>query len=243
MSDIVFRADSITKSFGTRRVLHAATLWARRGAIGALLGRNGSGKSTLLRVAAGLLSADQGVILFDGRGYTRPRLHQLANAGLFHLPERGLLPRTETLRKLLRMVVDRFGTHDRLDGVIELLHIGDLLDRTADTFSGGECRRAEVAVAIVRAPRVLLADEPFMGIAPMDIEIITTALRQLAHNGCAIVASGHEVPALLALADEVVWITAGTTHSLGSPAEARTHWQFRREYLGGISSATGRRRA
>jgi ABC-type multidrug transport system ATPase subunit len=242
VSDIVFRADSITRSFGQRRVLTAATLWARRGSIAALLGRNGCGKSTLLRVAAGLLAADQGVILFDGRVHARPRLHQLANDGLFLLPERGLLPRTDALRTLLRMVADRFGTYNLLDDVIDRLRVGDLLDRTADTFSGGECRRAEVAIALTRAPRVLLADEPFMGIAPKDIDTIASALRQLAQDGCAIVASGHEVEALLELADEVVWMTAGTTHSLGSPAAARAHWQFRHEYLG-RSPQTGRRPA
>jgi ABC-type multidrug transport system ATPase subunit len=241
MSEIVFRADSITRSFGRQRVLTAATLWARRGSVSVLLGRNGSGKTTLFRIAAGLLRADQGVILFDGLAWVRPRLHQLARRGLFLLPERGLLPRNRTVGSLLRMVGERFGTQASVAKVAERLRIGELLDQLPDTLSVGERRRAEVAIAAARAPRVLLADEPFMGIAPSDADIIAAALRDLAANGCAIVASGHEVQEILALADEVAWITAGTTHSLGTAAEARRHWQFQQDYLGGFESrrATG----
>ena len=232
MSEIVFRADSITRSFGQRRVLNAATLWARRARIGALLGRNGSGKTTLMRIAAGLLRADQGVILFDGEALSRPRLHQLARLGLFLLPERGLLPREPTVGALLGIVAEAFGSQARLESVVERLRIGELLEQLPATLSGGEQRRVEVAVATARAPRVLLADEPFMGIAPADAEIIAAALRRLAADGCAIVVSGHEVEQVLDIADEVIWITAGTTHSLGSADEARGHWQFQREYLG-----------
>lgn len=228
----MFRADSITHAFGSRRVLHAATLWARRGAVAALLGRNGSGKSTLFNIAAGRIRADQGIVLFDGRAWPRPRLHRLARAGLFLLPERGLLPRNEAAGAVLRMVADRFDGGARLEDVIGRLHLEPLLDRPPDLLSGGERRRVEVAVACVRQPRVLLADEPFQGIAPLDRELIASAIRTLAEDGCAVVASGHQVETLLQMADEIVWITAGTTHGLGSPAQALGHWQFRREYIG-----------
>jgi ABC-type lipopolysaccharide export system ATPase subunit len=232
VNDIVFRADSITHSFGRRRILNAATLWARQGAISGLLGRNGSGKTTLFRIAAGLLTADQGVVIFDGHAFTRPRLHQLARRGLFLLPERGLLPRVLTLGDVLRIVAERFDNAPDVDAVADRLRITDLLQRTPDSLSGGEMRRAEVAIAAARAPRVLLADEPFMGIAPADADIVATALRELAADGCAIVVSGHEVEDVLAVADEVVWITAGTTHGLGNARQARQHWQFQQEYLG-----------
>ena len=78
----------------------------------------------------------------------------------------------------------------------------------------------------------LLADEPFQGLAPLDAELVGQALRSMARSGCAVIASGHEVPALLEVADEVVWQTAGTTHLLGSPDQARSNHQFVREYLG-----------
>jgi lipopolysaccharide export system ATP-binding protein len=234
--DIVFRADSVRKTFGDRTVLNAATLWARRGRISALLGRNGCGKSTLFRVATGLLRADQGVIFFGGQVTTRPRLHRLGPAGLFFLPERGLMPRNRTVAQLLDAVARRYDGDTAPH--VAALHLEPLLGHTADMLSGGERRRTELALALTRAPDCLLADEPFMGIAPCDSDILATALRRLSAAGCAIVASGHEVTALLDLADEVVWMTAGTTHSLGTPAEARNHWPFGREYLGICSGAS-----
>jgi lipopolysaccharide export system ATP-binding protein len=233
-ADVVLRADSICRSFGDRAVLRSATLLARHSSITLLFGRNGSGKSTLLRVAAGLLQPDQGVVVFNGSVFTRPRLHVLGPAGLFFLPERDLLTRNRTVRQHLDAVTRRFGGSAAAH--VEMLRIGDLLDRMPDALSGGERRRAEVAIALTRRPTCLLADEPLMGIAPTDAELLCAALRQAADAGCAIAVSGHEVPSLLELADEVVWLTSGTTHSLGAPAAARRHWQFRQEYLGSGSA-------
>jgi lipopolysaccharide export system ATP-binding protein len=228
--DIVFRADSICKAYGARVVLRSATLWARSGAVAVLFGRNGSGKSTLLRIAAGLQRPDQGVILLHGRAWPSPRLHALARHGLFYLPERGLLVRNSSVGSHFDAVTRMFGTASTPH--IERLQLGALLDRQPDTLSGGERRRAEVALAMTRGPLLLLADEPFMGIAPRDTELLADAFRQLAATGCAVVITGHEVPSLLDLADEVTWLSAGTTHGLGSAAQARENWQFRREYLG-----------
>lgn len=231
MNDIVFRADSIGKSFGGRAVLKAATLWARAGTVTVVLGRNGSGKSTLFRIAAGLLAPDHGVVLFAGRAHERPRLHRLAADGLFYLPERGLLQRNRTVRAHLDAVGRRFGVHAE-PAALETLRLGDLMDRRPAALSGGERRRAEVALALMRRPVCLLADEPLMGMAPKDVERLAAGFRALAGSGCAVVVSGHEVPALFDLADEIVWLCAGTTHGLGTVAQARQHWQFRQEYLG-----------
>src|SRR5207249_1045546 len=95
------------------------------------------------------------------------------------------------------------------------------LARKASTLATGERRRPEIAVAVMRRPDCLLADEPLLGIAPADAELVSQSLRDLAGRGTAVVVSGHEVPRLLELADELVWQTAGTTHFLGTPQEAR----------------------
>jgi ABC-type branched-subunit amino acid transport system ATPase component len=236
VSGFVLRADSICKAFGGRDVLKSATLWAAAAQLTVLLGRNGCGKSTLLGVGAGVLAADAGVVLFAGRAYARPRLHTLARRGLFYLPERGLLTRNLTVGAHMDAVRRRFGSA-LASGHAALLRLDELLDRKPDTLSGGERRRAEVGLALARRPACLLADEPFMGVAPKDAELLSTAFRALAADGCAVVISGHEVPLLLELAHEVIWLASGTTHSLGSPAQARQHWQFRQEYLGGAPAA------
>ncbi|MGI9181470.1 MAG: MutS-related protein [Longimicrobiaceae bacterium] len=224
-------ADSVGKSYGSRKVLSAASLAVQPGNVTVMLGRNGAGKSTLLKIAAGWIAADHGIVRFRGESYTRPRLHHLAARGLYYLPTHPSLSPAFSVREHLHAVQRRFGIADPVP-TIERLQIAPLLDRTPDTLSGGERRRAEVAVALLRRPLCLLADEPLHGIAPRDMEVIGEALRELARGGCGVVATGHEVPTLLALADQVVWVTAGTSYALGSPAEAARDARFRREYLG-----------
>jgi ABC-type multidrug transport system ATPase subunit len=227
----IFAADSVGKSYGARRVLASASVWATAGAVTVLFGRNGCGKSTLLKIGAGLLGADRGTVHFRGRVYERPRLPRLAAAGLFYLPDAGLLPGRKTLREHMRALEWRFGGGMMADEA-EALGLAELMDRPARQYSGGEMRRAELAVAVARRPVCLLADEPFSGVAPADAERVARVLRRMAARGCALVVTGHEVPELMGLADEVVWMTAGTTHGLGTAAQASANDQFRREYLG-----------
>lgn len=227
----IFAADSIRKDLGGRTVLKAASVWASPGAVTVVFGRNGCGKSTLLKIGAGLMAPDQGVVLFRGQAYLRPRLHRLADAGLFYLPDAGLLsprlPLAEHLRAIQRRFGQALGAADAED-----LGVAPMLDGPVRELSGGEMRRAEVAAAVSRNPVCLLADEPFAGIAPSDQVRIARVLRRLRDRGCALVVTGHEVPEMLDLADEVVWMTAGTTHGLGTATQAAASAQFRREYLG-----------
>lgn len=227
----LFVADSFGKVYGDREVLKAATAWATPGAVTVLFGRNGSGKSTLIRAALGLLRADFGQVRYDGISYLKPRLHRLAREGLMYLPDRGLLSRRRTLRWhhwLLRLQMD----NPPEAGALETVGAEPLLDRAESQSSGGEKRRAEVSLALARNPRCLIADEPLAGIAPGDKEVVSAAIRRLADRGCAVLVTGHDVDALMDLADDVVWVVGGTTHWLGSPASARDHFQFRQEYLG-----------
>ena len=228
---VVLEADGIGRAFGGRRVLTAASVAIHAGRITVLFGRNGCGKSTLLRSMLGFVTPDWGTVRLYGHAIRRPQLHQLARAGVFFVPERELLVRNRTVRAHFAALRRTFGG-TREEEAIGQLRIGDLLDQYPHQLSGGEQRRAEFALAFARTPICLLADEPFQGIAPRDAEVIATALHEMAQNRCAILVTGHEVVALLALADEIVWMVAGTTHRLGTPEQAMRHDQFRREYLG-----------
>ncbi len=227
----LFAADSIGKAFGRRTILKSASVWAWPGRVTALLGRNGCGKSTLLKIGAGVMRADHGVVRYKGRSYEHASLATLARNGLYYLPDRGGIPLDKTLRVIMDVVAAHYGRPASC-AAADALGLTRLLDTPVLELSGGELKRAEVAVAIARAPSCLIADEPLAGISPLDAEQICQAFRRLCVDGCAVIVSGHEVPSLLALADEVVWSTSGTTHALGSSAVAQSHDQFCREYLG-----------
>ena len=227
----IFSADSIGKSFGDRLVLKTASLWAHSGAISVILGRNGCGKSTLFRIAAGLLAADHGVVRFRDLAWTRPSHRKLAQLGLFFLPDRNLLSPRRTLQHHFD-ALQWYHPDAQVDAAVDRLQLRDHLRKLVRQLSGGERRRAEIAVAIARKPACLIADEPLAGISPKDAEEIGEVLYQFARDGHAVLVSGHEVPQLLSVADDVTWMNAGTTVGIGDRLDVRMHDQFQREYLG-----------
>jgi ABC-type multidrug transport system ATPase subunit len=206
-------------------------VWAAPRRVTVVLGRNGSGKSTLLRCAVGLERADEGTVRYAEELHVRPRLWRLAAGGLFYLPDQGLLSRRMAFGAQLALLTGRFGITDG-QAVAERMGAAALMRAYPGQMSGGEKRRCELTLALARRPRCLIADEPLAEVEPKDRGMVASAIRELARSGAAVLVTGHEVEDLLAVADEVIWMTAGTTHGLGSPAEARGHAQFRREYLG-----------
>ncbi|HSA56368.1 MAG TPA: ATP-binding cassette domain-containing protein [Gemmatimonadaceae bacterium] len=224
-------ADSIGKRYGTRWVLRAATLRAVPGQVRALVGRNGAGKSTLLRIAAGLRRADYGIVRCDDTTLLHPRLPALARRGLFMLPDHDLLSNALTVGAHLALAAGTFG-READEAMLDTLGLRDHLGKRPWQLSGGECRRAEVAVALMRRPRYLLADEPLRGIAPIDAELLLRVFSRMADGGCAVVVTGHELGTLLAAVDHVTWCTDGTTYELGPPATAVNDSRFQRHFLG-----------
>jgi len=229
--DRLFIADSMGVSFYGNTVLKSASVWASPGQVTVVMGRNGSGKTTLFRAALGLVSREFGTVKFRSRTFLTPRLHQLSRLGLFYLPDLGLLSRRRTLGWHLSVLRGRFPDEAK-DHSPPSLGVEGLKEKTVWQMSGGEERKAELALAWTRRPSCLLADEPLAGLAPKDQELVSNVIRTMADEGCAVVATGHDVRPLMELADQVIWMVAGTTHGIGSSEDARKHDQFRREYLG-----------
>ncbi len=231
MSAEVLAADCVGKRFGERKVLTSASLRAIAGRWTALMGRNGAGKSTLLKIAAGAVEADSGTVRLDGTMVERPHTALLARRGVFFLADRDLLSPRYTVRRQLELFRSRFPGGD-VDKAAEAAGIAELIDRKPHALSSGERRRAELATAIVRRPRCLLADEPYRNVSPIDADAISRALRSLVAAGCAVVVTGHEATTFLEQVDHVTWCDSGTTTELGLPRDAMRNERFAAGYLG-----------
>jgi ABC-type multidrug transport system ATPase subunit len=227
----VLVADCAAKRFGERWVLHSASLRATSGELRALLGRNGAGKSTLLKIAAGIIRPDAGTVRFRGVAFEKPSLASLAREGLCFVPDHDLLSNAFSIREHFQFAQHANGSDDTTR-VAERLKIDKLLAARPFELSSGERRRAEVGFALLRRPACLLVDEPLRNISPIDAEELLRVLVEMARGGCAVVITGHEVPALMAAADHITWCTSGTTYEMGPGFMARTDERFMRDYLG-----------
>ena len=223
-------AECIGKAYGNRSVLRSAYVHVMRGCISVLVGRNGSGKSTLLNIVSGLLRPDRGTVRYEEIQYARPYLHQLAAKGLFVIPAtRSFLSPSRTVEDHLEAVARHCQSGWR--DTAEELGVTSILDQPTRELSSGERRCVELAVAIIRSPRCLVADEPLRDLSPLATEMVSACLTRLAQQGCGIIISGHELAFLLPLAHEVFWLVNGTTRHVGAPETTLTNWSFRREFL------------
>jgi ABC-type cobalamin/Fe3+-siderophores transport system ATPase subunit len=131
----------------------------------------------------------------------------------------------------MRALADTFGSSG-VDEAMSEMRVESLLDQHVASLSGGERMRVSLALALARAPKVLIVDEPLVRLSPQNQEEVGRCLRALATGGAAVITSGHEARVLLEISDSILWCVDGTTQLLGTPAAAAAHEQFRREYLG-----------
>ncbi len=229
--EYALHAEEIGKSFGHVQVLKTASLWGEAGKVTTLLGLNGVGKTTLIKIAAGVLRADYGVVSVFGDARKNHSLARLARLGLMYLPQEQLVSPGYRVRDHLRALAATFGSAG-VDEAISEMRLEGLWDQKVASLSGGERMRVSLALALARAPKVLLVDEPLVRLSPLHQEAVANSLRTLAARGTAVITSGHEARVLLSISDVILWCVDGTTHHLGTPTEAVAHDRFRRDYLG-----------
>lgn len=228
---VLLEADAISKRFGDRVVLSTASLRARAGIVTGLLGRNGAGKSTLLRCFVGEMTPDQGNLRFDGVALETARRASLAKRGVCFVPDRDLLHPAVSVLTQCRWVAQEMGAMTRANELLDAFGLAHVQAQRPRSLSGGERRRAEVVLALLLAPRVLVLDEPLRGIPPIDAEIILGALREHASRGNAVVITGHELPLLMSSLQAITWCHAGKTREFASVDSAMQDFAFRRDFL------------
>ena len=212
--------------YGPFRALFGITLQVGPAEAVALLGSNGAGKTTVARIASGLLGPSHGTIAIDGTDMTGARIHRFARAGVAHAVEGrsvfATLTVEENLELSFRRLHGRGGVAAGVARAYELFPgLGARRRQTAGTLSGGEQRMLSLARVMVEKPRLLIADELSLGLAPLIVDQLYESLGRLRTEGVALLVIEQQVGHALALADRVAILDHGTIAWTGDSAEAK----------------------
>jgi branched-chain amino acid transport system ATP-binding protein len=182
--------DGLTVFYGKRRALEEVTLSVGAGEIVTILGANGAGKSTTLRAVSGLVRPREGRIRYEGRDITRAAADQIVAAGICQVPEgRDIFPDFTVTENLLvgAHTVPRAAVADRLEAALEQFPVlRERRHQRAGTLSGGEQQMLAIARALVARPRLLLLDEPSLGLAPLVLREIFRVIARINRDGMAV---------------------------------------------------------
>lgn len=215
--------DRISKRYGDLVALDAASFDVRAGELFGFVGSNGAGKTTAMRIALGVLAADSGEVRFDGEPVTYETRTRIG-----YMPEeRGLYPKMKVLDQLVYLArLHGMSTNDAHRSAENWISRLDLTGRRHDEvqkLSLGNQQRVQLAAALVHEPAVLVLDEPFSGLDPIAVDVMSEVLREQAAAGVPVVFSSHQLDLVERLCDRVGIIRNGQMVAVGSVAELTAH--------------------
>ena len=231
-------AAGLAKRYKSRQVVSDFGLSLRGGEVVGLLGPNGAGKTTCFYMIVGLVAADGGQILLDGKDITALPMHERAQRGIGYLPQEASVFRTLSVSDNIAAVLelrpdlDKAGRARQLSALLEELQVGHVAGQSGASLSGGERRRVEIARALAANPRFMLLDEPFAGVDPISVGEIQKIVRHLKDRGIGVLITDHNVRETLGICDRAYILNAGTVLAQGSPDAVLANPDVRRVYLG-----------
>jgi branched-chain amino acid transport system ATP-binding protein len=245
MSDVLLRVEGLDAGYGHVGVLRDVSLEVPQGAVVALVGSNGAGKSTLLRTISGLLRPGAGRILFESRDIAGWRPHRIVEAGILHVAEGRRLFRRQSVRDnlelgLVGLRLDRDAAAARYAYVYDLFPaLRERPEARAGILSGGQQQMLAIAQALMRQPKVLMLDEPSLGLAPVIVDQLMAVVQNLRAAGTTILLVEQMVERALEIADHAYVLQNGAIIGHGRPADIRDTSLIRRAYLGAGSEQAG----
>lgn len=239
MTEPLLKTRDIDVLYGRSQALFGVSIDVAPGTVLAILGANGAGKSTLARAAAGLVSPASGRVTFEGRDITGLPPYRIRRLGLTYIPEgRGIFPGLSVIENL-RMAVaqehrrERGGAIDR--AVAQFPVLGERRLQRAGSLSGGEQQMLALARALAVSPKLIIADEMSLGLAPLMTESVFQSLEEARRSGVTIVVIEQFIHRALSMADSCVILTRGRVGWSGSASEAGQEVIDR--YLGEVDSS------
>ncbi len=233
----------LRKAYKGRTVVQDVTMTLASGEVVGLLGPNGAGKTTSFYMIVGLVRSDAGEIWMDGKNLAFMPIHQRARLGLSYLPQEASVFRklsvADNIRAVLELQTNDTGQplsvaeiESRLTALLDDLQISALRDNMAQSLSGGERRRVEIARALATSPRFILLDEPFAGVDPIAVIEIQRIVRFLKSRGIGVLITDHNVRETLGICDRAYIISEGSVLASGAPQEIVADPSVRKVYLG-----------
>lgn len=232
------KADNLCKSYKGRKVVHDVSMEIHSGEVVGLLGPNGAGKTTSFYMVAGLIAADKGSITLDDNDITHYPMHQRARLGIGYLPQEASIFRklsvTDNIMAILqtRKELSSFEQEQKLEDLLEELHIGHIRNGLGMSLSGGERRRVEIARALATDPRFILLDEPFAGVDPISVRDIQSIIQHLKERGIGVLITDHNVRETLGICERGYIMNAGEVIASGKPEDLLVDKKVREVYLG-----------
>lgn len=230
--------DDLKVNYGAIAALRGISLEVETGELVALIGSNGAGKTTTLRTISGLLRPEAGHVRFQGEDLSRQPPHRIVGMGISHVPEGRQIFGTLSVRQNLQLGAvareDRSGSDDDLSRVFDLFPVlKERLRQAGGTLSGGEQQMLAIGRALMARPRLLLLDEPSLGLAPLLVERIFEAISQLKAEGTTILLVEQNARQALRIADRAYVLETGLVAMSGTAAELAANPDVERAYLGG----------
>lgn len=234
---MILRTVGLVKRFGQRVVVKNVSIEIKTGEIVGLLGPNGAGKTTTFYMITGLLRPNEGKIYLDERDITDMPIHKRARLGIGYLPQEPSIFRKLTVEENLLAVLQFLPMSNKersakVDELLEEFGIAHLRKSLASSLSGGEARRLEVARSLLTSPKVILLDEPFLGIDPITVADIQIIINQLREKGLGILITDHNVRETLSIVDRAYIINEGEVIASGEPNEIANNSKVKQIYLG-----------
>jgi branched-chain amino acid transport system ATP-binding protein len=223
--------------YGTTEVLHGISLEVPKGQVVTLIGSNGAGKTTTLRTISGLMHPPSGSITFNGKDISRMAAHDIVGLGICQSPEgRRLFPRMQVIDNL-RMGAflrkDRDAIQKDMDRVFELFpRLKERTTQLAGTLSGGEQQMLAIGRALMSKPKLLMLDEPSLGLAPILVETIFQIVREINGQGIPILLVEQNATKALEVAHRAYVLETGSIVKSGTGKELLSSPDVQRAYLG-----------
>lgn len=233
----LLNVSNLSVSYGAIEAIRNCSLRVEQGEIVTLIGGNGAGKSTMLRTISGLLTPKQGTIQFEGKEIQGQPPHRIAQSGLVHVPEgRGIFANL-TVEENLQLGAYSRSDHAEIrkdrERALELFpRVSERLKQAAGTLSGGEQQMVAIARAMLSRPRLLMLDEPSLGLAPQIVQTIFQVIREINNSGTTILLVEQNAAMALKVAHRAYVIEVGSIEMEGLASELASSDEVRKAYLG-----------